>query len=98
MNQPCVSFGCRGFQEATITRRNLLQVGGIALLSLHTSSLLHATERAAGRKARAKSIIFLHQFGGPSHHDTLDMKPTAPDAIRGEFKPIATTVPGITIS
>ena len=38
-----------------------------------------ARRSAAGRKARAKSVIFLHQCGGPSHHDTFDMKPDAPD-------------------
>ena len=42
-----------------------------------------------GPKPKAKHIIFLHQFGGPSHIDTFDMKPDAPDGIRGEFKPIA---------
>jgi hypothetical protein len=40
----------------------------------------------------------LHQFGGPSHIDTFDMKPRAPDGIRGEFQPIATTQPGLTIT
>ena len=46
---------------------------------------------------RAKHVIFLHQFGGPSHIDTFDMKPDAPDGIRGEFKPIAVdSQPGLT--
>ncbi len=40
-------------------------------------------------------MIFLHQFGGPSHVDTLDMKPDTPEAIRGEFRPIATRAPGL---
>ena len=42
-------------------------------------------------------MIFLHQWGGPSHHDTFDMKPAAPDAIRGEFKPIASNLPGVPV-
>ena len=46
---------------------------------------------------RAKSIIFLHQYGGPSCHDTFDMKPNAPEQIRGEFKPVASNVPGMPI-
>ena len=37
-----------------------------------------------GHKARAKSVIFLHQWGGPSCQDSFDMKPDAPDMIRGE--------------
>src|SRR5207253_4407861 len=49
------------------------------------------------RKARAKAVIFLHQYGGPSHVDTVDMKPSAPEAIRGEFKPIATKASGISV-
>jgi hypothetical protein len=74
------------------TRRRLLQVGGLSLLGMPLS-------QAAARpgKARAQSIIFLHQYGGPSHHDTFDMKPAAPEAVRGEFKPIATRVPGIQV-
>jgi hypothetical protein len=48
-------------------------------------------------RASAKSIIFLHQYGGPSHIDTFDMKPGAPDGIRGEFKPIASSVPGVPV-
>jgi hypothetical protein len=39
-------------------------------------------------------VIFLHQFGGASHHDTFDMKPNAPSAIRGEFNPISSALPG----
>jgi hypothetical protein len=57
--------------------------------------------QAAGstvRRPRNKAVIFLHQFGGPSQTDTLDMKPAAPDAIRGEFKPVATRVPGLVVS
>jgi hypothetical protein len=47
---------------------------------------------------RAKHIILLHQFGGPSHLDTFDMKPDAPDGIRGEFKPIATASPALSVT
>jgi hypothetical protein len=78
-----------------ITRRRLLQVGGLGLLGLGLPSLLQA--QTAGRRARAKSVIFLHQFGGPSHHDTFDMKPDAPAQVRGDYRPIATNAPGIQI-
>jgi hypothetical protein len=81
-----------------MNRRHLLQIGGLGLLGLHLSGFLRAAERGNGSKARAKSVIFLHQYGGPSHVDTFDMKPAAPDAIRGEFKPSATSAPGIYVS
>jgi hypothetical protein len=90
------SPGCSDFRQTALTRRDLLQVGGLGLLGLGLPSFLRAAERSGG-KARAKSVIFLHQFGGPSHVDTFDMKPHAPEAIRGEFKPIATTAPGIQV-
>ncbi len=80
------------------TRRQLLQVGGAGLFGLSLPGFLAAAERSSGRKARARAVIFLHQFGGPSQTDTFDMKPAAPDKIRGEFTPIATTVPGIHIT
>ena len=45
----------------------------------------------------AKSVIFLHQFGGPSHVDTFDMKPAAPAEVRGEYSAVRTSAPGIQI-
>lgn len=81
----------------SLTRRHLLQVGGLGLLGLHLSVLLRAAEHGLKHKASARAIIFLHQWGGPSHHDTFDMKPSAPDAIRGEFKPIASNLPGVPV-
>jgi Protein of unknown function (DUF1501) len=55
---------------------------------------------AAGdaKKPKAKSVILLFMWGGPSHIDTWDPKPNAPADVRGEFKPISTTVPGLQIS
>jgi hypothetical protein len=81
----------------SLTRRHLLQVGTAGLLGLSLPALLRAEEKSAKRKAKAKSVIFLHQFGGPSHLDSLDMKPGAPDGIRGEFKPISTKVADIQV-
>jgi hypothetical protein len=72
-------------------RRTLLQVGSAGLLGLTLPSLVSATPR----RARAKSVIFLHQYGGPAQHETFDMKPNAPAEVRGSFKPMATTVPGL---
>lgn len=51
--------------------------------------------RAAGPKAKAKSLILFFLEGGPAGQDLWDMKPDAPENVRGEFKPIATTVPGL---
>ena len=91
MSKSNLSSACNNFGH--LTRRHLLTVGGLGFLGLGLPSLL----RAEKPKARAKAVIFLHQFGGPSHIDTFDMKPAAPDSIRGELKPIATKVPGIQV-
>jgi hypothetical protein len=76
-----------------LSRRHLLKIGGLGLLPLNFPALAESTRR----KPRANAVIFLHQWGGPSHHDTFDMKPNAPDAVRGEFKPIASKVPGMPV-
>jgi hypothetical protein len=80
-----------------VSRRQLLQIGGASLLGLSLPQLLRAERRpdphAAAASADACILIFLN--GGPSHLDMWDMKPTAPDNIRGEFRPISTTVPGV---
>jgi hypothetical protein len=75
-----------------ITRRHLLRVSALGLASLG------AAEPRRAPKVRAKSVIFLHQWGGPSQHDTFDMKPSAPAEVRGELKPIRTPVPGLVVS
>jgi hypothetical protein len=88
---------CREFGQFTCSRRSLLKAGGVGVLGLSLPELFAARASAGEGRARARSVIFLHQWGGPSHHDTFDMKPQAPDAIRGEFKPIQTKVPGIVV-
>jgi Protein of unknown function (DUF1501) len=77
-----------------ITRRHLLRVSALGL----ASSLATGESLARATKVRAKSVIFLHQWGGPSQHDTFDMKPSAPAEVRGELKPIRTPVPGLVVS
>src|SRR5262245_17219240 len=89
---------CNGFRNLSVTRRHLLQIGSAGLLGLSLPNILRAEEKSGRRKTRAKSVIFLHQFGGPTHIDSLDPKPGAPDGIRGEFKPIATKSPAIQVS
>ncbi len=81
----------------SLSRRAAIRVGGGALLGgLTFPQLLAATEKASP-KARVKSVLFLHQWGGPGQHETFDMKPDAPDKVRGWFKPASTNVPGIQI-
>jgi hypothetical protein len=80
-----------------MNRRELLCVGGLATLGLTLPDLLRA--QAAPRLARekrgkAKACIFLFLQGGPAHQDSLDPKPDSPVEFRGEFKAIATRVPG----
>ncbi len=89
------SFACADFERGRISRRSLLKVGGLGLMGMALPRAGLSADRHSKLKARANSVIFLHQFGGPSHVDTFDMKPSAPEAIRGEFKPIRTKTPGI---
>ncbi len=79
-----------------LTRRDFLSVGGSLAGGLSLASLLQA-EANGGTGASHKSLINIFLPGGPPHQDLWDMKPEAPDDIRGEFKPINTNVTGIQI-
>jgi hypothetical protein len=79
-----------------LSRREWLQLGGLGLAGLSLPTLLRAeAARPAARTGHARSCIMLFLAGGPSHLDLWDLKPHAPPEIRGEFKPISTTVPGM---
>lgn len=81
-----------------LSRRTIVRAGGLGLLGLNLPGLLRAeAERKPSLKVRAKSVIFLFQWGGPSHVDMFDMKPKAPDGIRGPYKPIASSCPQIQV-
>jgi hypothetical protein len=81
-----------------MTRRRLLQVGGIGLLGLGLPGFLQARAAPASRRRPAeRSCIFIVQYGGASHIDSLDPKPDAPEAVRGPYRPIATSIPGIRV-
>jgi hypothetical protein len=82
-----------------LTRRELLRVGAVGLGGLALPDLLRLEQAAAAapRKARAKSVVILFLSGGPSQLDMWDLKPEAPEEVRGTFKPIATNVPGIQV-
>jgi hypothetical protein len=67
------------------------------MLGLSVPRWLHAAEQGTALPAKAKAVIFLYQFGGPSHVDMFDMKPAAPDGIRSRFGTIATSLPGLDI-
>ncbi len=84
---------CTG--PARVSRREVLQAGAAGVLGLTLPNLLRAGQASAGPAPRADHCILLFLDGGPSHLDMWDMKPAAPAEIRGEFKPIATTVPGV---
>ncbi len=79
-----------------LSRRGFLTAGAAGLGGLTLASLLRA-EAAAGIKSSTRSIVNIHLDGGPPHLDTIDPKPDAPAEIRGEFRPIATKVPGLRI-
>jgi hypothetical protein len=77
-----------------ITRRELLRAGTLAALFPVAGG--RSSAGSAGN-APAKAVILLDLFGGPSHIDTFDLKPEAPPEIRGEFKSVATVLPGYRI-
>jgi hypothetical protein len=74
----------------------MLQVGALGTLGLGLPAALRA-QAQSGLKVRARSVIFLHQFGGVPQQDSFDMKPTAPAELRGEFKPISSSLPGLDV-
>ena len=80
-----------------VSRREFLRVGGLGLAGLTLPELLRGRAASPTVKIKAKSVIQLFMWGGPSQLETFDLKPNAPDGIRGEFKPIATRTPGIRI-
>jgi hypothetical protein len=81
-----------------VTRRDWLRIGALGLGSLTLPTLLNL-EHACGSspRRRARSVIVLFLSGGPSHLDMWDLKPDAPEEIRGTFRPASTRVPGIQI-
>ena len=83
-----------------LSRRDLLRVGSLGFLGL--ADWLRLAETQAQTPAprsfgRAKQCILLFLFGSPSQHDTFDPKPDAPENVRGELRPISTSVPGTQI-
>lgn len=84
-----------------MSRRQLMQAGGVGALAMGMPGTVAASvdaNRGLGRGAADTSCIFVLLCGGPSHLDTWDLKPDAPDEIRGPYRPIQTRVPGMRIS
>src|SRR5262245_8053647 len=81
-----------------LSRRQLLRAGAVGGLSLAAPGVVTArmdAERPLGGGAADRSVILVWLCGGPSHLDTWDLKPDAPEGIRGPYKPAATAVPGL---
>jgi len=78
-----------------INRRQLLHAGALGAVGLSLPQLLHA--EATARPSQIKSCIIVFAFGGPAQQETFDMKPDAPELVRGDFRPIATNVVGTRI-
>ena len=72
-----------------LSRRDLLRVGGAGLFGTSVNQLLASETVRAATGVRAKSVMFLFLFGGPSQLESFDMKPSAASKIRGPLKPIA---------
>ncbi|MBI1372600.1 MAG: DUF1501 domain-containing protein [Phycisphaera sp.] len=90
-----------------LARRDFLRIGALGPLGLSLGGLLRAQSLMAasgapsahaGRRAKAKSVILVYLGGGMSHHDTFDLKPDAPDDVRGQYNSIKSNVPGLRIS
>ena len=86
---------------ADFSRRDWLRVGSLSLAGLTLPELLRGQAQAPAPPVpslgRAKSCIVVFLFGAPAHQDIWDLKPHAPSQYRGEFQPIASSVPGILV-
>lgn len=89
------NFACESFFQTQMSRRHALKVGGLGMLGMTLPNLLRAEAIKKTLKTKAKSVIFLFQWGGPSHVDMFDRKPNAPEGVRGPLSAIKTKVPGL---
>ena len=81
-----------------LNRRVALQAGAIGMMGMSQLSAIRDAAAATGNEKRHRSVIYIFLSGGLSQHESFDMKPNAPDSIRGEFDPIATATAGTQIS
>jgi hypothetical protein len=83
-----------------ITRRTAVQAGALGRLALgmnHLETLRAAASPGGSAGETARSCVSIFLSGGLAQHESFDLKPDAPEGIRGEFRPIATRNPGIAI-
>jgi len=89
------------FLHPRFSRRAAIQAGAVGLLGLGTNHLAALRALAAasetGPAVRARAVIYIFLSGGLAQQDSFDLKPEAPEEVRGEFRPIATSTPGIAI-
>jgi hypothetical protein len=87
------------FDRRSLLRSSVaLSLGAVRasdVVGLQRATAAEGSLQPVGANGRAKSCVFIFLFGGPSHIDLWDMKPSAPEEIRGEFQPVSTSVPGI---
>ncbi len=86
-----------------VSRRRFIEIGGLSVFGLSLGQLFRAqsaqgSDTLATRKSSPRSVILIWQHGGPSQLDTFDMKPLAPAEVRGPWKPIASSLPGLEVS
>jgi hypothetical protein len=87
-----------------LSRRRFLEIGSLSAFGLSLSNLLRNSAHGADSAGRAsqhssqRSVILIWQHGGPSQLDTFDMKPEAPSEVRGPWRPIASSLPGLDVS
>lgn len=81
----------------TFSRRRFCKTAGITGLGMGLMPKVQGAAPAASRRQPIRSCILVFYYGGPSHLDTIDPKPDAPAEVRGEYRTIATAVPGIRV-
>src|SRR5262245_18254445 len=89
---------CDGLTRRDILRAGELGFGGLSLPGLFALENRAAVSSRVASRNRARSVILLFLSGGPSHLDMFDLKPDAPEEIRGTFRPVATRARGMSIS
>src|ERR1700733_6318475 len=90
----------RSLSHPLVSRRTAVQAGALGLLGLgmnHLTALRAASPAEQPAGGTAKACIYIFLSGGLSQYESFDLKPEAPDGVRGEFAPIATRSPGMDI-
>src|SRR5581483_3173703 len=97
--ESCPSEGFPMTSHYPLDRRTFLLAGGLGFFGVNLASgAAYAAESTApARRKVARSTLMIWLSGGASHIDTWDMKPDAPAEYRGQFKPAATSAPGLTL-